>query len=195
MIAPDGSVVTMDGRLVQGNSSAGSVREYAPTTTTTTTTTISAAETPDVHLTSPQSPPSHPAQIEVHASEPTDGRRSSDPAPGESWFRSIFDHSPIQGLEPVPVDLSKRAASTGGDYLASVLSSMNELGSPGALAERPGESSPPSYATQRPFVDDSHRLRYQDIEDEAHSNEDSDEDDRRRPGNSPTLSSNSRLRF
>ena len=184
MIGPDGSVVMMD-RLVSGNSSTASVREYPPSATTTTTTGPSSVENPDLHVTSPQSPSSHLVPpIDRGASDSNEERRSSDPPPGESWFRSIFDHSPIQGLEPIPVDLSKRPASSGGDYLASVLSSMNELGSPGAMPlEHGGESSPPSYATQRPFVDDSHRLRYQDIEDETHSNEDSDEDDRRRPGN------------
>ena len=75
----------------------------------------------------------------------------------EMWFKSIYHSSADQ-------DGSGRTATASAGRHENVDSSNRQ-----AVLTR--DLSPVSYLSHRPFVDDSHRLRYQDIEDETHSNE------------------------
>ncbi|XP_059351813.1 uncharacterized protein LOC130689767 isoform X1 [Daphnia carinata] len=96
--------------------------------------------------------PSSPTAITQSAGSPK-------PVPDDqshAWFQSVYRREDEEDEDEEEEENVKRtnvlATSPGGD-------AANRL------------VSPVSYTSHRPFVDDSHRLRYQDIEDETHSNE------------------------
>ncbi|XP_045028308.1 uncharacterized protein LOC116921188 isoform X3 [Daphnia magna] len=110
------------------------------------------------------SPAVTPSATQSASSPKSDSRQECVPDvnnQSDSWFKSVYHREDDEGEDEEEEEEEEE----------------EEMKRKNVLTRSPGEDgghhliSPVSYTSHRPFVDDSHRLRYQDIEDdEMHSN-------------------------